>query len=202
MKIPTLAQAQNYLQQAESRNPGPWVSHSIKVAEAGQILAQKLPGMDPQAAYILGLLHDIGRGEGVTGMRHVLDGYKFLLAEGYPDCARISLTHSFAVQDIRAGSATWDCTPDELQFVQDTLQALVYDDYDRLFQLCDSLALPHGYCLLEKRWVDVAMRYNNLNAFTVPKWRAIFEIKQDFEKRLGRSIYHLLPGIVEGTFGW
>ena len=35
----------------------------------------------------------------------------------------------------------------------------VYDDYDRLVQLCDSLALPSGFCLLEKRFVDVALRY-------------------------------------------
>lgn len=33
----------------------------------------------------------------------------------------------------------------------------VYDDYDRLVQLCDSLALPSGFCLLEKRFVDVAL---------------------------------------------
>ena len=30
----------------------------------------------------------------------------------------------------------------------------VYDDYDRLVQLCDALALPSGFCLLEKRFVD------------------------------------------------
>ena len=26
----------------------------------------------------------------------------------------------------------------------------VYDDYDRLVQLCDALAMPSGFCLLER----------------------------------------------------
>lgn len=41
------------------------------------------------------------------------------------------------------------------QFVKNA----VYDDYDYLVQLCDALALPTGFCLLEKRFVDVAIRY-------------------------------------------
>ena len=33
----------------------------------------------------MGLLHDIGRREGVTGMRHTLDGYRYLLEQGFDD---------------------------------------------------------------------------------------------------------------------
>ncbi len=67
MTIPTLTQAQTLLAEAETRNPGPWVAHSINVARAAQLIAERHPDLDPDRAYILGLLHDIGRREGVTG---------------------------------------------------------------------------------------------------------------------------------------
>ena len=49
-----------------------------------------------------------------------------------------------------------------------------------LVQLCDSLALPTGFCLLEKRFVDVALRYGTHPA-TVLRWKKILEIKEYFE---------------------
>ena len=61
----------------------------------------------------------------------------------------------------------------------------VYDDYDRLVQLCDSLALPSGFCLLE---------------IMAERWRRILEIRDMFEKKINGSIYDLLPGVEENTF--
>jgi len=90
---------------------------------------------------VVGLLHDIGRREGVTGMRHVLDGYNFLADRGFEDAARICLTHSFAVKRLEAIFGAWDCTPDELRFIENTLAGIEFDDYDRLIVLCDSLAM-------------------------------------------------------------
>jgi hypothetical protein len=52
---------------------------------------------------------------------------------------------------------------------------------------------------MEKRMLDVAFRYG-INQYSVPKWKAIFGIKQDFERIIGCSIYALLPGVVENTF--
>ena len=156
--------------------------------------------MDRRSAYILGLLHDIGRRESVTGMRHVYDGYRFLTAEGYPDAARICLTHSFAVKDVRSGSGRWDGTEAEMEEIDRYLKGIEYDDTDRLIQLCDAIALPEGFCLMEKRLVDVLIRHRKYNEFTIPKWEALFAIKEDFETRIGRSIYDLLPGVIETTF--
>ena len=79
------------------------------------------------------------------------------------------------------------------------MEQIDYDRYDRLIQLCDSLALPSGFCLMEKRLVDVVMRYGT-NPLTIPKWKAYFTIKDDFEGEIGGSIYALLPGVVENTF--
>jgi hypothetical protein len=59
--------------------------------------------------------------------------------------------------------------------------------------------LPSCFCLLEKRLVDVAVRYGAFD-FMIPKWQMLFQIKDQFEKVLGYSIYKLLPGVVENTF--
>jgi hypothetical protein len=200
LKIPSIAEAERLLAEAGASNPGPWLMHSRYVALAAQAIAAHDPRLDPDVAYVLGCLHDIGRREGVTGTRHILDGYRFLLDLGYDDAARICLTHSFPLQVAAAiyGDADWS-EPDG-QFVTDTLAAIEYTAYDRLIQLCDSLALPDGFCLIEKRFVDVVLRYGP-NAYTVPKWQATLAIKDEFEAAIGGSIYSLLPGVVGTTFG-
>jgi hypothetical protein len=199
MKIPTLAEAECFLSEAGKLNPGPWVQHSIHVGEAGKAIATHHPDLDPEIAFILGSLHDIGRRAGRTHMRHIIDGYNFLASKGFEDSARICLTHSFAVQDTNAVFGEWDCSAAERQFVDDYIAHIEYTEYDKLFQLCDALALPSGFCLLEKRWVDVALRYN-VNQYTVPKWKATLELKKAFEAVIGKSIYQILPGVVENTF--
>ncbi len=201
MKLPTLSQAQAYLAEAEQRNPGPWVAHSRHAGEAAYNLAAVHPQLEPEAARILGLLHDIGRREGVHGMRHVIDGYNFLIAEGYPDAARICLTHSYPLPTVDIGSHWWDGTPEERQFVQDYLDRITYTPYDRLIQLCDALCLPSGPVLMEKRLLDVTLRYG-FNDYTIRKWQAFLEIQADFEAAIGGSLYRHLPGVVANTFGF
>lgn len=201
LSIPSLETAESFLAEGEAFNPGPWVSHSKYVAMAARIIAECHVNLDPQTAYILGLLHDIGRRAGKTEMRHILDGYNFLHQLGYEDAAQICLTHSFPAKDVRLASAGWDCSQAEYRIIGDYLAAVDYSLYDRLIQLCDCLALPHGYCLLEKRFVDVAMRYGT-NPFTVTKWESYFDLKAQFEEAIGRSIYSLLPGVIENTFGF
>lgn len=201
MNIPTLQQARAFLAEAEDRNPGPWVQHSIFVAQAAEAIAACHPDLSATDACILGYLHDIGRGAGPSDMRHALDGYVFLHSRGFDDAARICLTHSFPVQDIRAVAGTWDCTPEEMGVLETQLLAVQYDEYDRLIQLCDALALPEGFCLLEKRLIDVSLR-RGVNERTVPRWRAFLQLQRDFERAIGRSLYSVLPGVIENTFGY
>lgn len=197
--IPSLVEAKALLKDAGLRNPGPWVAHSLKVAEAAEIIADKISYMDGQKAYILACLHDIGRRVGVTGMRHAIDGYQFLHKLGFDDPARICITHSYPFKSAAAGSGEWDGTEAEYNFVQNYLDRIEYDAYDRLIQLCDSIALPTGFCLMEKRLVDVVRRYG-FNDYTLRKWNAFFEVKADFDHAVGGSVYTLLPGIESTTF--
>ena len=199
LKIPTLTQAKALLNEAAQLNPGPWVAHSQVTAQAAQLIAAEIPALDPQTAYILGYLHDIGRREGVYGMRHVIDGYRFLTLQGFDHAARISLTHSLPVPTADSGSADWDGTQEDFKFLQRYLDQIAYDDYDRLIQLCDTISLPSGCCLMEQRFVDVVLRYG-FNEHTRAKWQAFIKIRQYFEQMIGQSIYGLLPGVIENIY--
>jgi hypothetical protein len=200
MKIPTRAQAEALMKEAQRKNPGAWVEHSRYVARAAEAIAAHHPALDPEAAFILGYLHDIGRRAGVSGMRHVMDGYTFLIKKGFNDAARICLTHSYPTKRAHSVLVKWDGLEAQLEFIRDFLARIEFDDYDKLIQLCDALALPTGFCLMEKRLVDVALRYGT-NEYSVPRWKAYLSLQKEFEKAIGSSIYKLLPGVVENTFG-
>ncbi len=75
----------------------------------------------------------------------------------------------------------------------------VYDDYDRLVQLCDALAMPTDSCLLEKRFVDVTIRYG-VHTATIDRWKKILEIKEQFENQIGCSIYSLFRVLWKTVF--
>lgn len=48
-----------------------------------RLIASKCNDLDENDAYVLGLLHDIGRRDGVADMRHILSGYNFMISQGY-----------------------------------------------------------------------------------------------------------------------
>ena len=200
MRVPTRSEALRMLSRAEERHPGPWVIHSRYVAQAAELIAERIPIIDSSTAYVMGLLHDIGRQEGVADLRHTLDGYRFLEEDRYDDAARICLTHSFPVRNVHAGSGQWDCSPEELDFVEKYLAGIEYSIYDHLLQLCDALADPNGFCLVEKRLLDVAIR-RGVNDYSIEKWKSFLRIKQEIELMMGCSVYSLLPGVIENTFG-
>jgi hypothetical protein len=113
------------------------------------------------------------------------------------------MTHSFANGDIREVFGEWDCNAEDLAFIEGYLARTEFDDYDRLIQLCDALAMADGFVLMEKRMLDVAIRYGadaGVSAYSVRKWRRTFEVRADFERRMGCSLYDLLPGVIENTF--
>ena len=199
--VPTLEEAKAILEEGSRLNPGPWIEHSLSVGKAAEIIAKEDIELDSNVALVLGMLHDIGRRYGVTSMRHSLDGYKFAVEKGYDLLARICITHSFPYKNIDAVFGKWDCTTEEYNFVKEYLDNIELSAYDKLIQLCDALALPTGCCLIEKRMIDVAMRHG-VNEYTIKKWNATFEIQKYFEERIGKSIYSVLPNVIENTFGF
>lgn len=190
--------AEHALKEAYQSNPGVWVDHSRYVAQACENIARRCADMDSEKAYILGLLHDIGRYPGVTSERHLIDGYRYCMERGWEKAAQICISHAFMIQDIHTSIGKFDVSEEDYQFMEQFVKDAVYDDYDRLVQLCDSLALPTGFCILEKRFVDVTIRYG-VHPATIDRWKKILEIKEYFQGKMGCSIYDVLPGVVENS---
>lgn len=187
--LPDRNTAEELLKDAEQCNPGAWVNHSKITAWCAEQIAGACAGMDSEKAYIIGLLHDIGRKFGVRHMGHVYDGYHYMLELGYDEAAKICLTHSFSIQNIHDYIGRFDISDDEVKELEDVLAATEYDDYDRLIQLCDSMAGAEGVMTMEDRMSDVARRYGN---YPQEKWDKNMALKDYFSTKAGRDIYEIV----------
>lgn len=181
--------AEELLRNAEEMNPGPWGNHSRTVAHCAEKIALASGEMDSEKAYVLGLLHDIGRRFGVRHLGHVSDGYTYMKALGYKEAARICLTHSFHNQSTEEYIGKFDTTKEEQELIENALMQVITDDYDRLIQLCDAMAGSEGVLDIEERMNDVKARYGT---YPQSKWDANMELKSYFEKKTGRNIYDVV----------
>ena len=194
--LPTAEEAMRELKLAEELNPGPWVGHSVNVGIAARMIAEKVPSMDPEKAYILGLLHDIGRRVGIVDIpTHICEGYKYCMQKGWDEAARICMTHSYLRMRDEFG---YEPETEQEKAIKAYIMNCEADDYDRLIQLCDSLAVDYGFVILEKRFVDVTRRYGIMEDY-IRGWETAFAIKEAFEKEMGFSVYDVLPDIGRTT---
>lgn len=185
---PTREEAIALLAEAESHNPGPWGDHSRTAAHCAEKIAAAV-GLDPDKAFVLGLLHDIGRRYGKRHLGHVSDGYTYMMELGYDEVARVCMSHSFNDQSLASYVGHRDTTPEETALIERELATMVYDDYDRLIQLCDSLADATGVVDIEERMADVKRRYGD---YPQNKWGMNLALKAHFEQLAGRSIYDVV----------
>ena len=140
--LPTREEALKLIRDGLLFNPGPWGEHCLTAAHCAEKIASACGDMDVEKAYILGLLHDIGR--------------KF------------------------------DVTDEELIIIKTELAKTIYDEYDRLIQLCDCLAGAEGVLDIENRMNDVKKRYG---FYPQDKWNSNMKLKQYFEGKMNKDIY-------------
>lgn len=184
--LPTRKEAEILLEEAERCNPGPWGDHSRVAAHCAQKIAEACEGLDPEKAYILGLLHDIGRKFGVRHLGHVSDGYTYMMSLGFDEAARVCLTHSFHNKTTDEYIGKFDTTAEEFSMIREELAKIDFDEYDRLIQLCDSLAGSEGVLDIEERMGDVKRRYGS---YPQEKWDSNLALKKYFEEQAGKDIY-------------
>ena len=140
--LPTREEALKLIRDGLLFNPGPWGEHCLTAAHCAEKIASACGDMDVEKAYILGLLHDIGR--------------KF------------------------------DVTDEKLIIIKTELAKTIYDEYDRLIQLCDCLAGAEGVLDIENRMNDVKKRYG---FYPQDKWNSNMNLKQYFEGKMNKDIY-------------
>ncbi len=191
MKIPSVQQAKELLNEASELNPGQWIAHCKTTADCARAIADKCNNLNPDTAYVMGFLHDIGRREGLCDMKHIINGYRFMISKGFDDCARICLTHSFPYKNIQSYNGKNDCSDEETTFITSFIDKTNYDDYDKLIQLCDAVSFPSEAVYIEKRLVDVALRHG-ISDLTLPKWRAFLALKDYFDEKTNSDIYSIL----------
>lgn len=187
--LPTKKEAEILLQEAELCNPGPWGNHSRVAAHCAEKIAEACGDMDTEKAYVLGLLHDIGRKFGIRHLGHVSDGYSYMLSLGYDEAARICLTHSFNNQRLDEYIGKNDTSAEEFALIENALKATLMDDYDKLIQLCDALAGSEGVLNIEERMLDVKSRYG---FYPQAKWDSNMNLKLYFEQKAGKDIYDIV----------
>ena len=191
---PDREKAKQLLEEAVRRNPGPWERHSELVAECAERIASRC-GLDTEKAYVCGLLHDIGRRFGKGHFRHIVDGWDYMQSLGYEEAARICLTHSFHTGTVQGYIGNFDVPPERVEEMERFLSEREFDEYDKLIQLCDSMASDR-ILDLEERMADVERRYG---AYPQEKKEKIWELKAHFEELCGEGIYQMVEGV--GQYG-
>lgn len=186
---PTPQDAERLLTEAVQCNPGPWEAHSRVTARCAEKIAEACQGMNAEKAYVLGLMHDIGRKFGVKHLGHVYDGWKYMLACGYDEAARICLTHSFNEGTLEGYIGNFDITEEQTEEIRQALRETAFDDYDKLIQLCDAIATAEGVVDMEVRMEDVRSRYAS---YPQSKWDKNLELRKYFEQRAGRDLYEIV----------
>ncbi|MCL2499569.1 MAG: HD domain-containing protein [Defluviitaleaceae bacterium] len=203
---PSRSEAEALLAWGGIQNPGPWFDHCKNAARAAQTIAEHC-NLDPERAYVSGLLHDIGYYANAdrTGKNcHVYFGYALMMDKGYDASARICLTHSFPIQDLRSYTGS-DLTAleNERSRLATALSQITYDDYDKLLQLCDAIGAAQGICTVERRIIDATIRHGKrgYNKYTIKKWKTFFALKDYFDEKCGMNIYNLFrEEISKGIF--
>ena len=198
---PAREEAEALLEEAGARNPGPWVEHSRWVALCAERIARASARseLDPEKAYILGLLHDIGRrfGRG-QHIGHMLYGYRYLMELGYPAAAKICLTHSYNTKRAGDDIGRHDGLPGEEEEIDAFIAGCAYDEYDRLIQLCDCLGGADGVMRIEDRMEDVKRRYGR---YPQAKWDANVALFARFSALCGADLYEICRRRA-GPAGW
>lgn len=171
------------------------VSHSELVAVAAQKIAEKIPDMDADKAYIYGLLHDYGKYFGdVLSKRtfHGLIGYQKLMGMGYFDVAKINLTHTFLQKDFEMSEYV-AYNRNHLLTTKEILATMEFDDYDRLLQLTDLLPQKYdGYEGVRVRFIRLKRVYNMADEVVEKRIKEAMRLKEYFDKKGNIDIYKML----------
>lgn len=170
-----------------------YIFHTEGVARAAQIIAAATDDMNPEKAYVLGLLHDYGKkyDERTVNKFHGRSGYEELNKLGYPVAARICLTHTFPQRDFN--NEDYLSYPQEwLEWAHKELSGIIYDDYDRLIQLCDMFFEGMQIVDFESRFKGIVRRYNLPQRLLGVLMKNASRLRGYFEDKTGQDIYQLL----------
>lgn len=168
--------------------------HYLRVAKNAQKIALAIPGLNPDKAYIMGLLHDYGQAAEVGDKHyfHGLIGYQQLLAMGYDEAARAALVHSFFENEEITPESYHSYDRQSIIKCAEILRLRPFDDYDRLVHLADLTATGSKATTIERRFEYLAVQYKINEKMIAQKFLMACQLKAYFDKLCKRNIYDVL----------
>lgn len=198
-EILSIEKAYSFLEDAPRKNKELWIKHSVNVAIVAERLAKQLK-LDSKKAYVLGLVHDIGRRKKEhVGLRHIIEGYNFLEEQGYKEEARVCLTHTFYSRNLvkpNLTKANTNLTRNEIEFISDYINKNGFNIYDKILQIADNMGSATGINTVERRRTESMLRYG-ITDVSEKNLREIFKVQNEIEEKLGFSIYKIFPEVTD-----
>ena len=166
--------------------------HYLRVAETAKIIASKTQYLNPEKAYVCGLLHDYGEYIELTipNTFHGTAGYDEMMKKGYDEVAKTCLTHSFFEKIYDPEYFSYN--PNEIKRAGDIISKMVIDDYDKLIQLSDLLSDGDNLVKVEDRIDVIISKYKLDTNQSVLKKQKAKELKTYFDKLCNQDIYEIL----------
>lgn len=159
----------------DNKNMGAWVTHSKLIGKSARDIAKEI-GLDKDIAYAIGSLHDIGKSESKEGLSHIIEGFHILRNESYFFPAKIALSHSFIIKDIKAYVGEDNIGKRDRKILENFLITHDYNDYDKLIQLLDN-SITDKYVGIDKKQEILKEKYKN-----IPFEKERVEKLKDYEK--------------------
>lgn len=200
MTLPTLHEAHQLVQNLANEinsmhlNRISSLGHYLRVAQNAEGIAKSLPHLNPEKAYIMGLLHDYGQVDEAKDRRyfHGLIGYQKLCALGYDEAARAALVHSFFEGELITPERYHSYDANAINECAHLLSLTPFDDYDRLVHLADLMAVGEKATTIEMRFEYLAATYRINEEMIKDKFQLACNLKHYFDNLCGRDVYDIL----------
>lgn len=168
-----------------------YIFHTQGVADFSERLARQM-GLNPDKAYVLGLLHDYGKrkNEKQEDCFHGIIGYKDMLNLGYSDVAKICLTHTFVSKNF--SNDDYSYPNNWLEECRLLLKPIEYDDYDLIVQYADMFFEGVNCVTPEQRIIHIAERYHLTEKQRKSLQEIIINLKSSVDSKCHCDSYQLL----------
>jgi len=178
------------LLEAKVGGGAPVVAHTAQVAGMARLLAESVGGVDPAYVECCAWFHDIGRAK-THGLRHPMEGFSLLAAEGlggYAPCCLSHFTKGASREDLLADPHVGPSLTEEMWGACD-LETFPLEE--RVVALADFLAVGDRRGRIEEREADLVRRYGP-SPTIARNARLSRALLVDLEARAGRPLYPLL----------
>lgn len=188
---------------AHGREENTWYKFYNHVFGAGEIasrIAARIEGMDPERAFVMGILHDYGRTreDREKIQYHPIIGYNFFKDKD-PDVARGCLVHMFPFNEIpeyEKMKKTFFYNEADYNLLVNFVEENPLSEYDILVQLSDALSNANGFVTMEQRLDDFEKRHGVKMPYS--RMEPYYRLKDFFDRKLGMNVYDLFGENNEG----